>query len=63
MDCFLALSILLFAVAVMATLAAKGSNTNDNNNESYSKPIRRSSSGGIWLPLRERRRIRRFFKR
>jgi hypothetical protein len=62
MDCFLALSILLFAVAVMATIAAKGSNPNDSNNKSYSKP-RSSSSGGIWLPLRERRRIRRFFKR
>ena len=61
MDCFFALSILLFAVAVMATIAAKGSNPNDSNNKSYSKPI--SSSGGIWLPLRERRRIRRFFKR
>jgi len=63
MDCFFALSILLFAVAVMATLAALGSNTNNSNNESYSKPRRSSSGGGIWLPLRERRRIRRFFKR
>ncbi len=63
MDCGTALIVLGIMIIIVIALGStvKNDGTNGDGTINYTKS--RSSSNGVWLPLRERRRIRRFFKR
>jgi len=62
MECIWGLIIVGIMLIIVASLGNSiKNNTNGDGTVNYTNP--HSSSNGIWLPLRERRRIRRFFKR
>jgi hypothetical protein len=61
MDCGTALIVL--GIMILLVLALGSTVKSDTNGDGTPSTKSRSSSNGIWLPLRERRRIRRFFKR
>jgi len=62
MECAFAIAITIVGMLIVAGLGDSVKNDSTGDRSTYSgKP--RSSSNGVWLPLRERRRIRRFFKR
>jgi hypothetical protein len=62
MECVFAIVVTIVGVLIIAGLGNNIQNDTTGDRKSISDKSR-SNSNGIWLPLRERRRIRRFFKR